>query len=143
MNNKNILLILTVIVLLLIIVLGVAFYMISSKTLSSEEKTIRLDKNIVMYSFDDSFISNVKDSRRILKIIVKIEIENNKIQKLIEAREPEIRNEINLILRSKTEQDLEGSEGQTKLQKQILDCIKGIIKTEKILNVYFDEFIIN
>ena len=120
MNNKNILLILTVIVLLLIIVLGVAFYMISSKTLSSEEKTIRLDKNIVMYSFDDSFISNVKDSRRILKIIVKIEIENNKIQKLIEAREPEIRNEINLILRSKTEQDLEGSEGQTKLQKQIL-----------------------
>lgn len=143
MNNKNILLILIIILLLVVIILGVSFYMMSSKTSKSAEEVLKIDKNIIMYSFDDSFVSNIKESRRILKITIKIELANKKIEELIKAREPEIRNEINFILRSKTEQDLEGSEGQTKLQKQILESIRKIIKSEKVLNVYFDEFIIN
>mgnify|MGYP000878507062 FL=1 len=61
----------------------------------------------------------------------------------ITARNPEIRNEINLILREKNEEDLSGSEGQLKLQTEILEALRKLLKTEKILNVYFDEFIIN
>lgn len=142
MKNKNILLVLTVIILLLMIVVGVAFYMLSINASSSKEDVLKVDKKIVMYSFDESFVSNVLDSRRILKVTINIELANKKIEELIVAREPEIRNEINYILRSKNEQDLEGSEGQLKLQKQILEAIRKIIKSEKVLNVFFSEFII-
>lgn len=142
MKNKNILLVLIVIILLLIIVLGVAFYMISTNASGSKEETLKIDKKIIMYSFDESFVSNVKDSRKILKITISIELANKKIEELVLARGPEIRNEINYILRSKNEQDLEGSEGQAKLQKQILEATRKIIKSEKVLNVYFNEFII-
>lgn len=142
MNNKNIFLVLIVIILLLMIVLGVAFYMMSSRASDPRGEVLKIDKNIVMYSFDESFVSNIKDSRRILKITISIELANKKIEELVKAREPEIRNEINSILRSKNEQNLEGAEGQTKLQKQILESIRSIIKSEKVLNVYFNEFII-
>ena len=44
MNNKNILLILVVVVLLLVIVVGVAIFMISTRTPVSGEETIKLNK---------------------------------------------------------------------------------------------------
>lgn len=141
--NKKMLLILIVVVLLIVIASGVVFFVVSTKALKPKEETLKINKNIVMYSFDDSFVTNIKDSRKILKSVIEVELENKKIEELLKAREPEIRNEINLILRSKNEQDFEGSEGQSRLQKEILESLRKIIKTDKVLNVYFNEFIIN
>ncbi|MDD2480756.1 MAG: flagellar basal body-associated FliL family protein [Lutispora sp.] len=142
MENKKMILIIVIILLVFVIIAtGFILYFIKSNDTAKEE-LLKVDKNIIMYSFDDSFISNVKDSKKILKITIKLELPNSKIEKLIDARNPEIRNEVNLILRGKTEEDLNGSEGQVKLQEEILGVVKKILKTDKILNVFFDEFII-
>lgn len=136
-----ILIIAIILLVFVIIATGFVLYFIKMNDTAKEE-LVKVDKNIVMYSFDDSFISNVKDSKKILKITIKLELPNSKIEKLIDARNPQIRNEVNLLLRGKTEEDLNGSEGQVKLQEEILGVVKKILKTDKILNVFFDEFII-
>lgn len=140
-NKKMILIIAIILLVFVIIATGFVLYFIKMNDTAKEE-LVKVDKNIVMYSFDDSFISNVKDSKKILKITIKLELPNSKIEKLIDARNPQIRNEVNLLLRGKTEEDLNGSEGQVKLQEEILGVVKKILKTDKILNVFFDEFII-
>jgi len=138
--KKNILLII-VIILLIIMTFGITVFFMQ-KNIQVEEESFRIDKNIMMYSFDESFISNVKDSNKILKVTIKLELSNSKIQEIVDARNPEIRHEINLLLRGKTEEDLKGSEGQSNLQKEILSVTRKLLNTEKVLNVYFDEFII-
>jgi len=106
------------------------------------QETYKIDKNIKMYSFEDPFVSNVKDSNKILKLVVRLELSNSKIEEIAIARTPQLRHEINLLLRGKTEEDLKGSEGQSNLQKEILDVTRKLLNTEQVLNVYFDEFII-
>ncbi|MCK9216515.1 MAG: flagellar basal body-associated FliL family protein [Firmicutes bacterium] len=140
--NKKILLIIIAVILLIVIISGIVFIIVSTKLSSSKEEVLKVDKKIVMYEFDESFVTNVKDSKKILKTVIEVELANKKIEELVRARESEIRNEIYLILRSKREEDFEGAEGQIKLQKEITDGIKNIIKTENVLNVYFREFII-
>lgn len=140
--NKKMLLIIIAVALFIIIIAGVVFFMLSINSSKPKEEVLKLDKNIIMYSFEDSFVTNIKDSKKILKTVIDVEIADKKIEELITAREPEIRNEINLILRSKTEKDLEGSEGQESLQNELLASLRKIIKTEKIINIYFKEFII-
>ena len=109
---------------------------------TNSQESIKIDKNIKIYSFDEPFVSNIKDSNKILKIIIKLEISNSRIEEVVDAKNPEIRHEINLLLRGKTEEDLKGSEGQSMLQREILDLIKKLLDTESVKNVYFDEFII-
>ncbi len=140
MIKKNILLII-VIILIIVITFGLTVFFMQ-KNIGGEEESLKINKNIIMYSFDESFISNVKDSNRILKVTIKLELSNSKIQEIVKARNPEIRHEINLLLRGKTEEDLKGSEGQSNLQKEILNVTRKLLNTEKVLNVYFDEFII-
>ncbi len=140
--NKKMLLIIIAVALFIIIIAGVVFFMLSINSSKPKEEVLKLDKNIIMYSFEDSFVTNIKNSKKILKTVIDVEIADKKIEELITAREPEIRNEINLILRSKTEKDLEGSEGQESLQNELLASLRKIIKTEKIINIYFKEFII-
>jgi len=71
----------------------------------------------------------------------KLEVDKE-VAELVTYRESEIRDRINALIRSKTEADLEGKEGQEKLQKEIVEIIKKIINSKKIRNVYFDEFIV-
>ena len=140
--NKKILLIIIAVILLIVIISGIVFIIVSTKLSSSKEEVLKVDKKIVMYEFDESFVTNVKDSKKILKTVIEVELANKKIEELVKARESEIRNEIYLILRSKKEKDFDGAEGQINLQKEITDSIRNIIKSKDVLNVYFREFII-
>ncbi|MGI5998810.1 MAG: hypothetical protein ACOX89_09130, partial [Lutispora sp.] len=60
MIKKNILLII-VIILIIVITFGLTVFFMQ-KNIGGEEESLKINKNIIMYSFDESFISNVKDS---------------------------------------------------------------------------------
>lgn len=140
--KKNIILIAIIILLLLIIISGIIVYMlVNSQTKQTKEEPRKIDKNLIMVTVGDSFVNNVKDSKKICKVTLKIEI-NKKIEELVANRESEIRDRINAIVRSKTETDLAGQEGQIKLKKEILTAVQNILKTRDVVNVYFDEFIV-
>ena len=139
--KKNIILISIIILLLLLIISGIIIYMILNNQKEVKEEPIKIDKNIMIVTVGDSFVNNVKDSKKICKITLKVEI-NKEVAELVTYRESEIRDRINALVRSKTEADLAGKEGQEKLQKEIVEIIQKIINSKEIKSVYFDEFIV-
>lgn len=139
--KKNIILIALIVLLLLVIISGIIIYMILNTPKEANEEPIKIDKNVMMVTVGDSFVNNVKDSKKICKLTLKLEI-YKEVAELVTYRESEIRDRINALLRSKTEEDLAGKEGQEKLQKEIVETIQKIINSKKIKNVFFDEFIV-
>ncbi|KUO76109.1 MAG: hypothetical protein APF77_02145 [Clostridia bacterium BRH_c25] len=139
--KKNIILIAVIILLLLVIVSGIIIYMILNNPKEVKEEPIKIDKNLMMVTIGNSFVNNVKDSKKICKLTMKVEI-GKEVAELVAYRESEIRDTINAMIRSKTEEDLAGKEGQEKLQKEIVAAIQKIINSKEIRNVFFDEFIV-
>lgn len=139
--KRNIILIAIIIFLLLLIISGIIIYMIFNKPKEVKEEPIKIDKNLMMVSIGDSFVNNVKGSKKICKLTIKLEI-NKEVAELVTYRESEIRDKINALIRAKTEDDLEGREGQEKLQEEIVALIQKIINSKGIKDVYFDEFIV-
>lgn len=139
--KKNIILIVVIILLLLLIISGIIIYMILNNQKEVKEEPIKIDKNLMMVTIGDSFVNNVTDSKKICKVTLKVEI-NKEVAELVTYRESEIRDRINALIRSKTEADLAGKEGQEKLQKEIVQTIQKIINSKEVKNVYFDEFIV-
>ncbi len=139
--KRNIILIAIIILLLLVIVSGIIIYMIFNTPKEVKEEPIKIDKDLMMVTMGNDFVNNVKDSKKICKLTLKVEI-NKEVAELVTYRESEIRDRINALIRSKTEVDLAGKEGQEKLQKEIITIIQKIINSKEIRNVYFDEFIV-
>ncbi|MGE5632243.1 MAG: flagellar basal body-associated protein FliL [Caulobacteraceae bacterium] len=139
--KKNIILIAIIILLLLVIISGIIIYMLLNTPRVPKEEPRKIDKNLVMVTVGDSFVNNVKDSKKICKLTLEIEVNKN-ISELVANRQSEIRDKINAMVRSKTEEDLAGQEGQMSLQKEILAAIQKILNTKEVVNIYFDEFIV-
>ncbi|OGO78894.1 MAG: hypothetical protein A2Y23_03090 [Clostridiales bacterium GWB2_37_7] len=142
MEKKNLVLIAIIILLLLSILSGIILYIfVLNKPEEPKIKEITIDKNIVLYEFGNSFVNNVKDSKKMVKLTVKLEVDS-KLVSLLDYKKSAIIEKINLIMRGKTEQDLAGKEGQLKLEAEIVDLIKKIISTEKLVDANIEEFIV-
>ncbi len=142
MDKKNLILIVIIIVLLLIIVSGIILYVFVLNKPKEEVKIKEreINEKIVEFTFA-SFVNNVKDSRRMVKVVVKLDIDKS-LESILTNRTTEIRDAINLILRNKTEEDYRGSEGHLKLKDEILTKIQELIRTKKTIIVYIDELIV-
>jgi flagellar basal body-associated protein FliL len=142
MGKKNFVLIAIIILLLLVILSGIIIYMfVLNKADQPATKEISINKNVVLYDFGSSFVNNVKDSKRMAKLTVKMDVDA-KLVKLLDNRKSEIIDRINMIMRGKTEQDLAGVEGQLKLKSEIRDAVVKILSTDKKVEVYIEELIV-
>jgi flagellar basal body-associated protein FliL len=112
-----------------------------NKPVQTGLKEITIDKNVSEYGFDNSFVNNVKDSKKMVKLTIKLDVDT-KLVELLDYRKAEIIDKVNLIMRGKTEQDLAGVEGQLRLKAEIRDAIKKIISTEKKVDVFIEELIV-
>ncbi|MDD4527222.1 MAG: flagellar basal body-associated FliL family protein [Candidatus Margulisbacteria bacterium] len=90
------------------------------------------------------FLVNLIDygGRRFLKATIELEVDNPAVMAEITTKETILRNYIINILSSKTFNDVKDIEGKTALRKDIISKSNLILKTGKVLNVYFNEFII-
>ena len=140
MGNRNVgLVVILVLVIILAIVgiaLGITFYRNNNANNGAKEqlKTFNL-------TLQDMYC-NIKDSKKIVKVKITIETNNKKTLELIEEKQFLIRDDINKIIRNKAEEDLQGKEGQVKLQKEINESLVKLFNDETITNVYFDDLII-
>ncbi|MDF2839891.1 MAG: flagellar basal body-associated protein FliL [Clostridia bacterium] len=142
MERKNFVLIAIIILLLFIILSGIILYIfVLNKPEELGLKEITIDKEIVLYDFGSSFVNNVKDSKKITKVTVKLDV-NLKLVELLDNRKSEIIDRINLIMRGKAEKDLVGVEGQLKIKAEIREAIKKILSTDKKIEVYIEELIV-
>lgn len=142
MEKRNFVLIAIIILLLFIILSGIILYIfVLNKPVKEGLEEITIDKNVVLYEFGSSFVNNVKDSKKMVKLTVKLEVDA-KLVELLDYKKSAIIEKINLIMRGKTEQDLAGKEGQLKLESEIRDTIKKMISTDKLVDANIEEFIV-
>ncbi|MDF2845929.1 MAG: flagellar basal body-associated protein FliL [Herbinix sp.] len=142
MEKKNFILIAIIILLLFIILSGIILYIfVLNKPEEPINKEITIDKEIVLYEFGSSFVNNVKDSKKMTKLTVKLDVDQ-KLVVLLDNRKSEIIDKINLLMRGKVEQDLVGKEGHLKIKAEVQDIIKKTLSTSKKVVVYVEEIIV-
>lgn len=138
MNNKTIILLIVLILVIVLavlgIVLGITYY---------RGNTQHTSKSMETYSFTlEEMYCNIKESKRILRAVITVEANNESTIKNLQEKEFLIRDDINKIIRSKTEEDLEGKEGQISLQDEIKNSLINLFNDSSITNIYFNELII-
>lgn len=100
-----------------------------------------------IYNFTDEFRVNTADKEEMhfikLKLTLGFKPGNKALAAELAQRTPQLRNIINLILASKTREELTTIEGQLQLREEIKASINHVLSEGKIEEVYFNEFIIN
>lgn len=135
MSKKTIIII--VVVLAVAILAGVAFGVIFW------QKSKDGPKKIPKYSLTlDDMYCNIKGSKRILKLKVTLESINKDTIDTLTEKQFLVRDEINKIVRNRTDEELEGKDGQVNLQDVIKSSLITLFEDETITNIYFDDFII-
>ncbi len=136
MQTRNVIIILLILIALLTsigIFLGVSLYN-SNKTTEKPIETFAL-------TLDDMYC-DLKDGKGIVKLNVTIETYSKETLEALEKRVYLIKNNINEIVRNKTEEELKGKDGQVNLQKEIKDNLVKVFEDDRITNVYFNQFVI-
>lgn len=136
MSRKKIIIIAVIILLITLSLVAIfSFLYVKSKADTNKPKE--------KFYFDvGEMYSNVKDSSSIVKVDITIEVTDKELLKILERKKFLINNQINEIIRSKTEKELEGSDGQVLLQKEITAKLAKLFNTEDITNIYFEELIV-
>lgn len=138
MSTKKIIVIGITVFLAILLTLTIIFsYMIYSKNANGQQK----EKEKISYHLGELY-SNLKDTHRILKCNIVIEITDKDLIKEFDNKKFIITNEINKIIRNKKEEEIEGSEGQITLQNEITESLSKIFGTNEITNIYFEELIV-
>lgn len=137
MSKKTTLIIVLVLLLALIggIVVGIFFFPRNS----GGEKA----KKVKAYTITlDDLYCNIKDSKRILKIKITLETISEKTLEKLTEKQFLVRDEVNKIITSLTDEELRGKEGQINLQDKIITKLVELFDDESIINVYFNDYII-
>lgn len=142
MDNRN-----TVLIILLILVIVLAAVGVVLGLMYRNNKNENLDnpttKQVETFNLTlDDMYCNIKESKKIVKIKVTIETTNEKTFETLHEKQFLIRDNINKIVRNKTEDELQGEDGQIQLQNQLRESLVNLFNDETITNIYFNDFII-
>jgi flagellar protein FliL len=115
-------------------------------TPGSETKTAERQKSQEMgpvYNMETFLVNlNEPQGKRYLKAKVTLELDTEKVQVELERRLPQIRDAILTMLSSKAYSDINDLTGKYQLRAELISMINSYLKTGKIGNVYFTEFIV-
>ncbi|SES79431.1 flagellar basal body-associated FliL family protein [Anaerobranca gottschalkii] len=138
-----------IIVGLILIVLSASIsYIVATRlVLPKNNGEVPNDKDIVDFTGITynlgTFTTDLRDTNRtrIIKVDIYIELEDKKAVQQIEERKIQLQDKIITILRSKSAEELKGNEGKQMLSDEIKIGLEKFL-SYKIINVYFNEFII-
>lgn len=101
-------------------------------------------KEVIYYNYSPGkeFITNLKGDSKFVKAVIELQIYDKNTLKILQDQNAKIRDLIIQILRSKTPDDVDGPQGQLKLQNDIKNEINKVVGSGKVVNVYFDDFIV-
>lgn len=139
MDTKKTILIVVIVVLSLFAIAGFVLGFSSYKNNGDKNNNKDTEKNYITL---EEMYCNIKDSKKIVKIKTTIEINNKNTYEELEEKQFLMRNEINKIIRSKEENELQGKEGQIALQNEIKENLIKLFNDESITNVFFNDLII-
>jgi flagellar FliL protein len=92
----------------------------------------------------DPFIVNLNEplGKRYLKVKVELEMDKESLKDEMDKRLPQFRDGILTLLSSKSYKDISDLSGKYQLRAEILGMVNGYLRTGKVKNVYFTEFIV-
>ncbi len=92
----------------------------------------------------DTFIVNLAGTagERYLKVNLELELKDSNLTAELEKRKPQVRDNILLLLSSKTFEEVATFKGKTKIRNQITARLNGILTPGSIRKVYFTEFVV-
>lgn len=140
METKKIILIVVLVVVILFAIFGTIMgFFLTKNNKNNQDNNKEAEK---YYITVDDMYCNLRESKRIVKIKATIEITDKNSYEKIQNKEFLIRDEVNKIIRNKKEEELQGSDGQEKLQLEIKNNLVSLFDDNKIDNVYFNDLII-
>ena len=84
-----------------------------------------------------------KDIIRYLKVGFDIEVSTEDAAKALEEQKARIRDSIIILLSSKTYAELSSTEGKLKVKNEISTRLNQILGVPRVVQIYFNEFVIN
>lgn len=92
----------------------------------------------------ETFVVNLNDpgGKRYLKTKIELEYMNERLAEELNARLPQLRDVILLLLSSKTLSEIQGIEGKIALRRELIMRINQLLKRGKVRNLYFTQFVI-
>ena len=92
----------------------------------------------------EPFVVNVSDEgfQRYLKVKVDLELDDVEARNEIEARTPQVRDTIIVLLTSKRLADVTNFEGKALLKEELLERVNSVLQQARVDNVLFTEFVI-
>jgi flagellar FliL protein len=96
-------------------------------------------------SLGNEFIVNIvaeDGSPHFLKVVLSVELDNEKTKEEAEKRVPQMRDQVISILTSKTKEKISEKEGKELIRREITTSINRFLATGRIKNVYFEDFLI-
>lgn len=134
MKDKKVLIMAALIVILTIVGIALGVIIYNNKNVPEVKETFTYDIG--------EMISNLKSTHRIIKCDITTEVTDKELLVKFDKKLSEIKDSITKILRSKKETDIEGTQGQINVQNEIKRELKRIFESEEIVNVFFNEFIV-
>jgi len=92
----------------------------------------------------DTFIVNLadKDGQRYLRVTMDLELSGEELNAEVEQRLAQIRDNILMVIPSKTFEELNSPGGKIALRNEIMTKTNELLKKEGVKNLYFTEFVI-
>jgi len=118
---------------------------LTGKTEAATEKKIETGKSETGAMFElESFIVNLSggSGNNYLKIKINLEINKEELKTELEKRLPQFRDAILSLLSSKTYTEVKTLEGKAQIRAEIMTTLNQYLKTGKVTNVYFSDFIV-
>lgn len=95
------------------------------------------------YSPGEYFVTNVKESNRLLKTSIVLELDSDKMQEELTEKNTLIRDTIIIILRELDETEVRAPDVQEKLREMLKDALNKQLGTEHIIGILFNDFVMH
>ena len=94
------------------------------------------------YSPGDYFVTNVKDSAKLLKISVVLVVNDESfIENTLKVKNAQVRDIIIFNLRNLSQTDIERIGIEDELRETLLNNLNVVFEGEKFVNIYFNDFV--
>jgi flagellar FliL protein len=154
-NNKTkkwLYIIIAIIALILISIILFFAYLYISKSGILEKESAKSNDKVEstaplgigpLFSFD-TFIVNLADpsGSRYLRMTIDVEVDNNAVIEEMKQRQPQLRDMIISLVSNKTYNDVSTIRGKLAIKEEIIRRFNLILKSGKVRNIYFTEFVV-
>ena len=138
---RNFIIVLIILVIILILIIGVFVYMLSQGRSAFGNSAER--DEVIGYNTGSEFITTLKNSRKVIKADIVIEVQNKEDAKILTEYNYRVRDCILTILGNIAEEEIEQEGFKANLKAQIKDALQNLLEINSIKGIYFNEFVIH